>query len=745
MKHWKYIPLGLLGLLLMSGCSQRWQDELTGPNGTHKFTVRFETAALGTVQKNETTALDETAITEVKGYRFQEGVLQEILVGDDLLQDGTFAFYPTTNTGDIYFVTNDSNDVFGEVKAGTTTLDEFLKTESSTTSLATSHIVMTGSLSLSGTTTTTPTVSLRRAVARLDIVSPDSGVAVRSVTIRGIATRGYVFQQSSVVSPSTAEWSEWQKEYPEPGLEHQTETLTYLSEQAGATLSAEVIVSFGGGLHRMVAEFPAEISRNRIYTLRVHGSGTQATVTVGGSDWENGSNTDATLNQTSRVDVESSILPDGVTVNAACDSVFIPYEGANVQLAIQAEPGAEVRIDGTMYRTTTTVNPLSKSMEAAATVTINSQRRIPGYKRGYLYLNTYLDGKYRGRIVVVLEPNPIQITGAIALDTTGTYDFGKYVDGELGRILLPEGKTVSVEFADDEDHWAKVELENGEFRILGGWHPNDPKADGRAQSCQLVITNTDGSSRETYEIRRINWGLPVVEFGGNWWCKYNLRGNSTSFEDQISIQEDPVPNGSSLADYLNRCDTAELRQLLGDQYQGGYTNGLKLSVNGSNYYYAGMRSSAQNFGSISATSMTPDGYQIPDQADFSAFGGSTNYNLGGIGTRVFPNAMAQAVKLTISQRAAVMLLGQEYGPMNFYEFATSLDGACVLYGLGHQWDLTQGNVAKLTIIYATSGSGGSSWGIEGYATENNWWKFSAHNNTKTRTIRCIKTPVEYIY
>lgn len=746
MKHWKYISTGVLCLLLLSGCSQRIKDELTAPGNAGKLTVQFKTEALGALQKNESASTtDETLISDVKGYRFENGILREVLAGDNLLEDGTYAFYPTASNGDIYFVTNDTENLFGQVTAGTTTIDEFLKTEGATTALASSNIMMTGSITLSAATTATQTVTLRRSVARLDLVSPDSGVSVLSVTIRGVANRGYVFGQNPPASPASTEWTELYKEYPEPGVENHTEILTYLSEQAGTKLSAEVLVSFGGGLHRMVAEFPSEILRNRIYTLRIYGSGTQVSVSVGESDWENGSATDAAQNKAAQVNVESSTLSEGVTVSPARDSVFLPYKGADVQLAIQAEAGAEVRVDGTMYRTTTTVNPNSKALEAAATVTINSQRRIPGYKRGYIYLNTYLNGKYRGRIVVVLEPNPTQITGLIALDTTGTYDFGKYVDGELGRITLPEGKTATVEFASEEDPWAKVEQDNGQVRLLGGWRPNDPTANGRTQSCQLVIANTDGTDRETYEIRRKNWGLPVVEFGGNWWCKYNMRGNSKSFEDQISIQDDPVKSGS-LAEHLKTCDTAELRQLLGDQYQGGYTNGLKLSVNGSKFYYAGIRGSAQNFGSIDAKSMTPDGYQIPDKEDFSAFGASTNYNLGAAGTsKAFPNTQGQQVKLSISQRTSVMLLGQDYGAMNFYEFATSQNGSCVLYGLGHQWSTTQGDVSKLNILYATSGSGGNSWGLEGYANGNNWWKFTAQNNTKTRTIRCIKTPVEYIY
>lgn len=747
MKQFKYIILSWLGLLLLSGCNQRLQNTALGPNEKQKLTVRFAADALGTTQKNETAATDESTIGSVKGYLFEEGVLKEVLVGDNMLQDGTYAFYPTTTSGDIYFVTNDSQNLLGKVQAGTTTLTDFLNTTSAATALTSGQLVMTGSLTLASTSTTVPTVTLRRAVARLDLVSPDSGVSVRSVTIRGIANQGYVFPQSAIASPSGTEWGDFQKEYPEPGVENHTETLMYLNEQAGATLSAEVIVSFGGGLHRMVAEFPAQISRNRIYTLRVFGSGTQATVTVSGNDWETGSSTDAAPSLKGVIDVESSKLSEGVTVSAAGDSVFIPYTGSDMQLAVRAEAGSEVAVDGVVDRVTTGVTPVSKALESVATVSVTSSRRMPNEKQAYLYLNTYRDGVHSGRVVLVFQPHPIQITGQIVLDETGTCDFGKYIDGELGRITLPEGKQASVAFGADEDKWVKLEADGDELRILGGWRPNDPKADGRTQSCQLVFSNTDGTDQETYEIRRVNQGLPVVKFGGKWWCKYNLRGNATSFADQISIADNTIPDGE-LAEYLTKCPSDELLELLGDAYQGGYPAGMPLSYNGTAFTFSGMRASAQDFGAIDPTSMAPDGYQIPSRSDWSVFSANENHNLGGAGTRTFKNAAGQQVTIQITEYAATFL-DHTYGTLIFYEFSTT-EGTFVMCGLGHQWNATPGNIAPMTLIMATAGNVGKSWNMEGYAkTSNpasqNWWKFSAQNSTKTRIIRCIKTPVEYIY
>ena len=73
----------------------------------------------------------------------------------------------------------------------------------------------------------------------------------------------------------------------------------------------------------------------------------------------------------------------------------------------------------------------------------------------------------------------------------------------------------------------------------------------------------------------------------------------------------------------------------------------------------------------------------------------------------------------------------------------------MLYGLGHQWNLTTGNVAKMNLLLATWGDEGRTWSLEGYASTDrpgqNWLKYAWNNTTKTRLVRCVKTPVEYIY
>ena len=61
----------------------------------------------------------------------------------------------------------------------------------------------------------------------------------------------------------------------------------------------------------------------------------------------------------------------------------------------------------------------------------------------------------------------------------------------------------------------------------------------------------------------------------------------------------------------------------------------------------------------------------------------------------------------------------------------------------------RGNIAVKSLLPATYGDSGRSWMMEGYSAADrpgqNWLKFVAQNTVKTRMIRCVKAPVEYIY
>lgn len=735
----KHMGAATLGLLLLAGCTR--PDDTGTPSGNTALRVRLTPEGM-----TDAPSAPDATIGAVTACRFEQEILREVIAGA-ANDDGTHTFRLTGLEGDLRFVATGDNRLLDDLQTGVTSLDDFLARTATTEALTEGTLTMTGALTLPDELPATMTASLRRSVARIDIATAESGVAVNQVTIRGLADRGYINALPVPATPDGAERIDFRKDYASEPLTNASATLLYVCEQTGPAPTVELIATFGGGQHRMTATLPATLERNRIYTLRVHGAGASATVTVETDGWESGEATDSSPARKGLVDTEASVLPDGVTVNETCDTVRVDYLGADFRLVLRAEADSQIDITGNIRDVTASVEPLTRSLQPVAAVTIASTRRLPNEARAYLYLDVHRGDLYSGRVVVVFEPNPILFEG-LTFDEQSLCDFGRYVDGEVGRIVLPEGKIATLAFAEGEDPWLK--LAEGDapnaLRLVAGWKPNDPKADGRTQEGRIVISDADGSHAESYTLQRINWGLPVVKIGGNWWCKYNLRGDATNFADQIAIANDPAED-DALADHLAACDADELLLLMGDQYQGGNRQGLPLRHNGTAFYYEGMQSSGQNFGTLDPTAMAPDGYRVPDYDDYAFFAGSDNYNIGGVGTRSYTNRNGDPITVRIIEREA-RFFGQRYGTVAFYEFTTD-EGVWVLDGLGHQWDTTPGNISSMMLLLATHSGNSSSWIMEGYAQSvkpnQNWLKFVGQNATKTRVLRCIKTPVEYIY
>lgn len=736
---YNFIACCLFASLLGAGCTA--ETELSDTPAAGQLSVILQPAGLqGTVATT-----DDKRMNDVKAFRFYGGQLQEIygpLVPGD---DGRCYLNLADNRGTLYFLANASQVTALEALVpDATTLDDFLAFSASTSDMTEHGLLMSGREELGSQSASELTVAMTRSVARIDLESTDQGVEVLQVSIDGLVDEGYLNPQATATPPQNAATTRFDKQYCTP-LSNARETVFYLCEQQGTDIQAEVLVRFRNALHKMKASLPTTIRRNTVYTIHVYGRGGDVTMNISNGDWEQGDTSGSEPQIKARVNVEDSALPANVKVNSTCDSVFIPYTENNFNLVLDAEPGATVTVDGRITGVSVQATA-SRNLEPIARLAVSNVHRLPGTIREYIYADVYKEQIHKGRIVLVFLPSPIQLEGSIIFDEDGICNFDRYVDGELGRLTLPDGKIATVETDNGQTPWIKLAENAGSYRILGGWKPNDPEADGRMQEARLVITDSDGSNREVYPIRRRNWGLPVVNIGGTWWCKYNLRGNVKSFDDQISIADDQAA-GTGVLDRLTTCSDDELLSLMGGQYQGGNPDELSLSHNGTAFYHEGMKGSAQNWGQIPATQMAPDGYQLPTFDDYAFFVWGTNCNIGGVGTRTHQNSQGQTITVNIVEREA-RFLEVSYGTIAFYDFEYE-GNHWTLYGLGHQWNTTDGNIAQMSIIMAITGNTSNSWYMEGYAQASrpgqNWFKFTAQNSIKTRTVRCIKSPVEYIY
>lgn len=733
----KYIlALASASLFLLCGC-QHEDIQQTPQNGM--FTIKFSRTGMTNGTADDT----ESQINTLNGYQFENGVLKETFSSLKVDAAGSCQLDIDPSQGSLYFLANGDQAVSPEsLKEGVTTLEEFLKQQATAENMVSDYVLMTGKADLD-TETTSASVALKRAVARIDLESPFQDAQVNSVTIKGVSLTGYIYEQDALQTPEKPETTDLTKDFGEQPFQNGKTSLFYLPEQYTNGHEVEIMMTAHGGWHRLKTTLPA-LKRNTIYTLKVYGNGADWKVEVLTDDWETGASSESGLTHKGLVDKELSQLSEGVTLNAQGDTVFVPCWKSDFQLTLAAEAGAEVTVLGQAEGVTVTPAPLGRSLSPVAQFHIESKQKMPGSHHEYMYLDVHKNEIQTGRVVLVFAPNPVQMTGVLQFDDNGLCDFNTYIDGELARITLPEGKTLTLKFNEGEAQWMKLTEEGDRtYRLLGGWKPNDPNADGRAQTGELVIADANGGHPEVYTIRRLNWGLPVVKINGVWWCKYNLRGNVKSFNDQILVKADPAAQGS-LADYLRTCSDDDFLQVLGDQYQAGNPDGLKLTHNGSQFYYEGYKSQADNFGTMAPTEMAPDGYQIPDYDDYRFYTWGSNCNLAYFDPGVFNNGLGQRLNFNVVERNATFK-GLTYGPISFYDFEYE-GNHLTLCGLGHQWN--ESSISSMMILFATYGNSGNTWMIEGYAKntgKGNWFKYAASNAQKTRTIRCIKTPVEYIY
>ena len=734
----KYIlTVASAGLFLLSGCQKEKIRQDNAADGSLRISIISSGMNYGITTESETN------IHTLDAYHFENGILSESFNSLQIDEKGVCRLDIKQKNGMLYFLANDANITSrANLTNNVTTLEEFLQLIATADEMTSKSLLMSGHTELDGENTSL-SVSLKRAVARIDLESAFQDAEVNSITIRDIALTGLVNEGGDKSVLTNIEKTDLTKDFGEQPFKNKKESLYYLPEQTANGHAVEILMAVNGGWHRLKTTLPP-LKRNTVYTLKVYGNGTNLNVEVLTDNWENGNSSESGLTLKGLVDKENSQLSEGVTVNERGDTVFVPSWNSNFQLTLAAESGAQVSVLGEVEGVTVTPASQSRSLSPIAEFNVSSRQKMPGSKSEYMYLDVYNDQIQTGRVVLVFTPNPVQMSGLIEFDQNGECNFNRYVDGELASLILPEGKTATLKFAEEEAHWMKLAPEGGNtYRLLGGWKPNDPKADGREQAGELIITNEDGSHPETYTIRRLNWGLPVVNINGTWWCKYNLRGNVKNFNDQILINSDPAKD-SSLADYLTSCSDNEFLPILGDQYQAGNPDGLKLTHNGASFYYEGYKSQTDNFGTLAPTVMAPDGYQIPDFDDYRFFTGGTNYNLKYFNPGSFNNGLGQRLNFKVVERNATFQ-GLQYGPITFYDFEYE-GNHWTLCGLGHQWDAA--NISKMMILLATYGNGGSTWLMEGYSHSDgrgNWFKYAGNNASKTRTIRCVKTPVEYIY
>lgn len=598
-------------------------------------------------------------------------------------------------------------------------------------------------------------VVMKRGVARFDVTYAFPGTDVKSITLKGMAGKSYLIEKTPLAIPADADKVDLMVDGEILTGEDQSGIL-YTYEQINPEATVEVVMG-DGTMHS--AKLPEQILRNKVYTLQIGRDGSLHSIEVGEWNREDDELVSPDRDSYITVNKDLSVLNGKATVFPDARGISISYLSGTFDIAVNCSEELVYVDGGNGLVEVTHINPEGVNLKERNVFRISKKLFAPNAPQKELKLQFRRKGLSEvydeDCLAVVLEKNDDTLEGMLDFNNDDYgYDFERYIDGTLGTYTVGEGKTLSVDVP-QSNPWIRVvqSAENrNEYVIQAGWKPNDPEADGRVQTAKLIVTDRNGNKQE-YTIKRRNFGLPVVYAAGIWWCKYNLRGTANDFEDQILASEDPVRDGS-LLDYLKDCSVEELNAVMGDQYQGGNIEGLPLVLSDGKFEYQGFKSGISVNINTQGKQMAPPGYEMPSQNDFRRLVNSNDTKLG-YQEAVYNNNLTGEDSFRLiynhgNRSVSVDEIG--YGKVGFYDFCEEAyindnNRHVVLYGWGHQWEAGTGKISADDFIFAVNNGSSTAWMMEGWFVDmrGNWFKTSVQNNVKTRTIRCKKSPVDYIY
>ena len=661
----------------------------------------------------------------------------------------------------------------------------------------------------------------RRGVARVDIHLQGSGLSVKSVSLSNVSPVGYVFEQEdgSVPDVQPTELKQDLSDVSPVSGKYYDNVFSLYEQNREEGIPISVTVFYNDEEKTVTGMLPGRLERNKIYTVLLSAKDV-VIVGVDVKEWEVGGDIEMSPNMKDKIvaDVENTRLSEGALLNEEGTVLTLPYWGGEQEVAFKSDSDLEFELEGEL-KDQIRVEPVAVSEEGFSlrnrfriTSDYRDQSQVTGtvrmkvkHKGAESYVN-YLD--------VVLPENACRFYKDMDFTEKMAFkgnvcDYAKYVDGTLGYLQIPENYEISV----TNSNWIRLDRIDGSniYSIEGGYKPNDPDADGRVQDAQIVVAynTSDGEKRtETFSLQRRNWGLPVVEINGVYWCKYNLRGNSTSFSDQIPYcyegKKDPVENLSS---FLTECgkkgeiyypswdysypaivpaskeSSVLFYTMLGDGYLGRNTNGMKYKPTSGINHMTGLLYNDYSYWGYTDQlwpendtnlqdpySMTPDGYRIPAPEDFRTMFNANSVSFGkATESGDFGDVDNPDFFKRINRREAVVqgkTLVYELiviPPMGFTDIGSTKDSyfayliseqgkednPLVLMGHPSQDKVKLASstwYTKDVTAFVTYNTSKLVWRLNGYDRKNVLLQQASYSEIEklVKMIRCIKTPVKYI-
>lgn len=751
---WLVLPV------LLASCSEQ-PESLSGAPAAGAA-VQIAAAPFAGTDGAETPAAD--ALRQVDGYLFEQERLTKVYASLPL-DEGGCRLQLERLSGRLYVVADARPEVAsGEPALGLAESEWLEATVGGEESVVADFASGVVDLDRVAAGTASVPLTLRHGVARLDLRLRVAGtVEVGSLTLLDAASAGYLLpRDGGPATPAGAPRVDRTVEAAWP-VSEDTPGVAYLYEQTGGGVRVRLEVVIDGRSSTLEGTLPEPIERNHVYTVTVRKDVSDAEAQLVVEAWGDGGESDLQpdFDAVLRVDADRSEIPSDVRIVEDATALELPYTATEILLTVACDsqlevlPLTEFPLTVEEVSTGTGLDDMNRFRIRKSLFAPNR----PAEEVAVRFRRKGLEQVYpEDRIVLRLAANPTRIEGGLDFDNADyTVDFARYVDNELGRFVLPEGKQLTVEF-DGEDPWVRI----GEApddpntrRVVGGWRPNDRTADGRRQAARLVVSNrADGSQREEYTIVRRNWGLPVTWFHGVWWCKYNARGDSRRFEDQILSSADPaVEAGKSLYDYLASCSPEAYRDLWEWAYQGDSGKGLRVVEQDGKAVLEGFTTDVSaHINKLPPDALSPDGYELPSMEVYNRVFDATDYvwmMWSGTHTIRVPWEGHSTVKRSQQRRSDVTvgsLTLNELLSVRMWSPDFPDDEGITWYGPAAQWnaDGIRHSNHYNNILFGVYSPEGSGWYINGGMT-NLYLSKNGAGTKDTRILRFRKSDVEFTY
>ncbi|MGL5980927.1 MAG: hypothetical protein ACRCZY_08665 [Phocaeicola sp.] len=612
-------------------------------------------------------------------------------------------------------------------------------------------------------------LNLTRSLARIDFKKiTQLDVIVDSCVISNLADKSYWLPGNSEPIQSINYRRLLLGKDAFTNLDNGIEGAAYIYESNGAAPQITIYAQINNIKHELKTTLPAQVKRNTRYQIGINGNGAIFFADLNVLEWEEGGSSEAKPdNYSVKIDVENSLFPKEVSASATRDTLYIDANfGGSFVLALDAPTETEVKVENSQMVVTPVVSSRATYTGNLFNFSLDKNEINRPTTSTYLYVKGKAESQYyKKHLVIVRKGYRTRFENVGIATSQNKIIYPDYTDGDLATISATASAIASVitTSTDEQFNWVRSQQTESGYLLEGAFKPNDVEATGQLQNSIVKVTYEDGLEEE-FLMSRKRHSIPVITQGGLYWAKYNMRGNSKSYVDQIGFDND-IPR-NEFYDYLKTCSDEEFAYYVGAEYRGTSTQGLYLKRDPLSEVPALLYEGYSDIpdGQISngaADAHCPPGYKMPSLGEWQHIyytGGKMTIPASGAIAPFYSSAVSPAAsdpnstsnsdknRFNIHRhtRESVIVDGVELKNVGFFKLVDVkfYEGEeMVFLGFGNQNTATQITWGQLITPIVTTGF---SHFVLNFANNSITYGNLGGPGAYTRSIRCVKSPTNFI-